>query len=142
MQHSDTLMGTQKGYDDMKTKESMENYLETILVLQKQLGNVRAIDIATELNFSKPSVSNALKKLRAAGYVTIVEKSHILLTESGRAIATAVYERHCIISESLMSIGVSKDTALSDACRIEHVISEETFTCMKQHYLQHKAQSE
>ncbi len=126
----------------MQTKESMENYLETILLLQERYGNVRAIDIATELEFSKPSVSNALKKLRAAGYVTMVEKTHIVLTEEGRAIAKAVYERHCVISNLLMDIGVSQKTALEDACRIEHIITDETFTHMKQHYMKNKSTKE
>lgn len=117
----------------MKTRESMENYLETILILEKSCNYVRAIDIATELGFSKPSVSNAMKKLRAEGYIT-VEENRILLTDAGRAVAEAIYERHCVIADSLMRIGVSRKTALEDACRMEHIISEETFDCMKRHH--------
>lgn len=122
----------------MKTNESMENYLETIFILEQKSSYVRAIDIATELGFSKPSISNAIKKLRAAGYVTLEEKTHICLTETGRAIAAATYERHCILSQALMRIGVSQKTALEDACRMEHIISEETFLAMKRHHLAHQ----
>ena len=122
----------------MKIQESAENYLETILILEQKNNYVRAIDIATELGFSKPSISNAIKKLRAAGYVTIEEKTHIRLTDTGRAIAAATYERHCILSQALMRIGVSQETALEDACRMEHIISEETFLAMKRHHLAHQ----
>ncbi len=118
----------------MKTRESMENYLETIYLLDQKTGFVRAIDIATELGFSKPSVSNAMKKLRAEGYITVEEKSRIVLTPEGRKIAEDTYERHCVIAASLMRIGVSEETALQDACRMEHILSEETFACMKRHH--------
>ena len=112
----------------------MENYLETIYILQQKTGYVRAIDIATELGFSKPSVSNAMKKLRAEGYITVTDRSKIALTEAGRKVAEATYERHCVIAASLMRIGVSEKTALEDACRMEHIISEETLACMKRHH--------
>lgn len=118
----------------IKTRESMENYLETIYILQQKTGYVRAIDIATELGFSKPSVSNAMKKLRAEGYITVTDRSKISLTEAGRKVAEATYERHCVIAASLIRIGVSEKTALEDACRMEHIISEETFACMKRHH--------
>ncbi len=118
----------------MKIRESMENYLETILLLQNKTGYVRAVDIATELGFSKPSVSNAMKKLKAEGYISVEDKSRILLTDAGRQVAESTYERHCVIAASLMRIGVSKETALEDACRMEHIISEETFACMKQEH--------
>lgn len=118
----------------MKTRESMENYLETIHVLDQKTGYVRSVDVATELGFSKPSISNAMKKLKAEGYVLIEEKGRIVLTEKGRAVAEATYEKHCVISHLLMDIGVSEKTALEDACRMEHILSEETFACMKAHH--------
>lgn len=118
----------------MKTRESMENYLETIYLLEGKTGFVRAIDIATELGFSKPSVSNAMKKLRLEGYITIEEKNRIVLTEKGKELAKSTYERHCVIAASLIRIGVSRETALKDACRMEHILSEETFACMKRHH--------
>ncbi|MDD3394376.1 MAG: metal-dependent transcriptional regulator [Anaerotignum sp.] len=115
----------------MKVQESMEDYLETIYVLEKQTGYVRSIDIATALGFSKPSISNAMKKLKTNGYIEMEERGCIKLTEKGNALAMGTFERHCVISEILMGFGVSKEAALEDACRIEHVISEETFTGMK-----------
>lgn len=118
----------------MKTRESMENYLETIYVLDRKTGFVRSVDVATELGFSKPSISNAMKKLKTEGYVLIEEKGRIMLTEKGKALAEATYERHCVISHLLMDIGVSEKTALEDACRMEHILSEETFACMKAHH--------
>lgn len=120
----------------MKVQESMENYLETIHILNLRTGFVRSVDIATELGFSKPSISNAMKKLRNEGFVQIEDKGRIVLTDKGRQIAERTYERHCIISQMLIEIGVSRETALEDACRIEHFISEETFSCIKAHYLQ------
>ena len=117
-----------------KIQESAENYLETILVLKERNGNVRSVDIAAEMGFSKPSVSNAMKKLKAEGYITVTDRSKIALTEAGRKVAEATYERHCVIAASLMRIGVSEKTALEDACRMEHIISEETFACMKRHH--------
>ena len=116
----------------------MENYLETIYILQQKTGYVRAIDIATELGFSKPSVSNAMKKLRAEGYITVTDRSKIALTEAGRKVAEATYERHCVIAASLMRIGVSEKTALEDACRMEHVISQESFKHLRDAYNAHK----
>lgn len=122
----------------MKVQESMENYLETIYMLEKQTGYVRSIDIATALGFSKPSISNAMKKLKADDYITMEDRGCIQLTEKGEAIAKGTYERHCVISEILMHFGVSEETALEDACRVEHVISEETFASMKKFlHLQH-----
>lgn len=115
----------------MKVQESMEDYLETIYLLEKQTGYVRSIDIATALGFSKPSISNAMKKLKANGYIEMEDRGSIKLTEKGMAQAMCTYERHCVISEILMGFGVSKETALEDACRIEHVISQETFLGMK-----------
>lgn len=118
----------------MKTQESMENYLETIYVLDQKTGFVRSVDVATEMGFSKPSISNAMKKLKAEGYVQIEEKGQIVLTEKGKTVAVNTYEKHCVISHWLMDIGVSRETALEDACRMEHILSEESFECMKKHH--------
>ena len=117
----------------MKVLESAENYLETIYVLGRQSSGVHAIDIAGELGFSKPSVSIAMKRLRENGYITIDEFQHISLTPSGLAIAEQVYERHDLLRRLLMRLGVSEEIASSDACRIEHVLSEESFACIRRH---------
>lgn len=111
--------------------ESAENYLETILVLENKIGDVRSIDIATEMGFSKPSVSVAMKQFRENGLITVDEHGHIHLTAKGAAIAQRVYERHQVLSRLFLAIGVSKETALEDACRIEHDISDETFERIK-----------
>jgi len=111
----------------MKMQESGENYLETILILQKRNGSVRSIDIATELNYSKPSISRAVKLLRENGYILVDNAGCITLTDSGEKIAESMYERHTTISKYLVSLGVDKEIAAEDACRIEHVISQETF---------------
>lgn len=118
----------------MKLHESPEDYLETILILSSANENVRSIDIAGYLGFSKPSVSVAMKKLRENGYVSMDPYGKVSLTESGREIAEKVYERHQVISKILISIGVSEETALNDACRIEHVISDESFDKLKVYY--------
>ena len=115
----------------MKLYESAEDYLEQILILSNKNGSVHSIDIAKSLNFSKPSVSVAMHKLRDNGYIIIENDGNIVLTEEGRKIASSVYERHVLISEALMSIGVSKEQALIDACKIEHDISIETFEALK-----------
>lgn len=117
----------------MKIHESAENYLETILVLQKRNGYVRSIDIATELNFSKPSISNAMKQLRSKGYIQMDESRLITLTEKGRKVAEQIYERHQLISEFLEMLGVDSHTAAEEACKIEHVLSKETFEKFKEH---------
>ena len=117
----------------MKILESAEMYLETILVLQKRLQAVRSIDIANELSYSKPSVSVAMKNLRENGYIYTDGDGCITLSEQGREIAQSVYERHTIVSELLIRLGVSAETAAEDACRIEHVISEETFQKLKEY---------
>ena len=117
----------------MKIHESAENYLETILVLQKRNGYVRSIDIATELNFSKPSISNAMKQLSTKGYIHMDESRLITLTEKGRQVAEQIYERHQLISEFLEMLGVDSQTAEEDACKIEHVLSKETFEKFKEH---------
>ena len=112
----------------MKIHESSENYLEAILILSQRNGHVHAIDIAAELNFSKPSVSIAMKKLRENGYIAINEQGHITLTDSGMEIAQRIYERHTFLSAWLASLGVDVVVAAEDACRMEHVISAETLT--------------
>ena len=122
----------------MKIHESAENYLETILVLQKRNGYVRSIDIATELNFSKPSISNAMKQLSSKGYIQMDESRLITLTEKGRQVAEQIYERHQLISEFLEMLGVDSHTAAEDACKIEHVLSKETFEKFKEHVNQMK----
>ena len=118
-----------------RSNESIEDYLETILTLQKKLGQVRSIDIANEMNFSKPSVSVAMKNLREKGYITIDEGGHILLTENGEKQATDVLEKHTILTNWLISLGVDKEIAQEDACRMEHDMSDETFLALKAHIL-------
>lgn len=125
----------------MKLQESGENYLETILILEKRNGIARS-DVATELGFSKPSVSRAVSILKEGGYVTIGNIGQLLLTDKGRQVAQNIYDRHCFIKECLMFLGVSPETAEADACRLEHVLSEETLTCMKAHYEKHMPKSE
>ncbi len=117
----------------VKIQESAENYLETILILKNKKGMVRSIDIAHELGFSKPSVSIAMKNLRQHGYIDVDTKGFIELTESGREIAERIYERHTFISRWLENIGVDPKVAAEDACRIEHVISAESFEAMKRY---------
>lgn len=111
--------------------ESAENYLETILILGKKKGAVRSVDIATELGFSKPSVCVAMRNLREHGYIVTDSDGLITLTETGYEIASKVFERHETITEWLTGIGVSADQAAIDACRIEHVISQESFDCLR-----------
>ncbi len=125
----------------MKIQESAENYLEAILVLSREKGEVRSIDVANHLNFSKPSVSVAMKRLRQDNYIRVDENGHLFLLPPGKAIAEKIYERHCVIAEILMSLGVGQETAFQDACKIEHVISEESFSHMKAHFDQHKNQA-
>ena len=117
----------------MKIQESAENYLETILMLSQVKPHVRSIDIATELEFSKPSVSVAMKNLRENGYILVDASGHITLTETGRAIAETMYERHTLLSNWLMYLGVDQKTAVEDACRMEHVLSATSFEAIKQH---------
>ena len=117
----------------MKVHESAENYLETILILSQKNGNVRSIDIANHLEFSKPSVSVAMKNLRSQGHILVDRDGYITLTESGLQIAETIYERHTLLSSWLIHLGVSKETAMEDACRMEHVISAESFAAIKRH---------
>lgn len=118
-----------------RSNESIEDYLETILSLQKKLGQVRSIDIANEMNFSKPSVSVAMKNLREKEFITIDENGHILLTESGKKQAEDVLEKHTILTNWLISLGVDIEIAQEDACRMEHDMSEETFSALKAHIM-------
>jgi Mn-dependent DtxR family transcriptional regulator len=117
----------------MKVRESAENYLETILMLSQKGEKVRSIDIVNELEYSKPSVSVAMKNLRTKGYIAIDEDGHITLTAKGRKIAETMYERHIAISDWLISLGVDKKTAIHDACKMEHVMSEKSFLAIKTH---------
>ena len=120
----------------MRIKESAENYLETIYMLKAKKGNVRSIDIVNELEFTKPSVSIAMKNLRENGYITMDSDGLITLTDKGNAVAEKMYERHTVISDLLVALGVSCETAADDACRIEHVISEESFEAIKKYVKQ------
>ena len=115
----------------MKTHESMENYLETILVLSLNGSHVRSIDIVNELEFSKPSVSVAMKNLRLKGYIVMGSDGYISLTEKGRKIAAKMYERHVAISDWLVFLGVDKKTAVQDACKMEHAMSEKSFLAIR-----------
>ena len=114
--------------------ESGEMYLETILLLSRKQPRVRAIDVGTEMGFSKPSVSRALGILKKDGYLTVDPDGHIALTESGRAVAEKIYERHTLITAVLTDLGVDEKIAAADACRIEHVISEESFEVIRSRY--------
>ncbi len=122
-------------YIKHKSDESMEDYLETILLLQRKNGHVRSIDIATELEYTKASVSIAMKSLREKKLITMAETGYITLTDDGLKKAESVLERHTLLSNWLISLGVSEQTAIEDACRIEHDISEETFEILKKHAL-------
>ncbi|MCD8390941.1 MAG: metal-dependent transcriptional regulator [Firmicutes bacterium] len=115
----------------MRIRESAEDYLEAVLILKNKNGYVRSIDIAHYLNFTKPSVSVAMKSFREEGYVVVDEHGYIMLTEKGMAIASKVYERHNVIARAFMALGVSEKTAYEDSCKIEHVISEESFEKLK-----------
>lgn len=117
----------------MNVNESAENYLETILILSKRLPAVRSVDIANELGYKKPSVSVAMKNLREKEHISVDDSGFITLTPSGREIAEMIYERHLLFSNWLMRLGVSKQTALEDACKIEHVLSKESFEAIKRY---------
>ena len=118
----------------MKLYESSEDYLETILILRNKNGNVRSIDIVSDRGFSKPSVSVAMKKLRENGYISVDEKGYISLTKLGEEVASKTYERHLVLTDLLVSLGVSEEIAKKDACRIEHDLSDETFEAIKKAY--------
>lgn len=114
-----------------KYNESAEDYLETILMLSRTLPVVRSVDIATEMDFKKSSVSVAMKNLREKGHITVTDAGFIYLTDSGKKIAEMIYERHDVLTQYLTSLGVSDEIAEEDACKIEHVISEESFRVIK-----------
>lgn len=117
----------------MKIQESAENYLETILMLKNEKGLVRSIDIVQRMQFTKPSVSRAMSLFRENGYIVMDKEGYIELTEAGREIAERIYERHRLLTEWLIALGVSPDVAAQDACRIEHDISEESFSHIRAH---------
>ncbi len=117
----------------MKLYKSSEDYLERILIIQKEKGYVRSIDIAYDMNFSKPSVSVAMKKLRENGYIIVDDNGFITLTELGKEVANKTYERHIILTEILTKLGVSEENAKIDACKIEHDLSDESFEAIKSH---------
>lgn len=125
----------------MKIYKSSEDYLERILVLNKQNGKVISIDIANSMNFSKPSISRAMKNLKENNYITINANGEIDLTEKGLNIANRIYERHVILSSYFMRLGVSEEIAKEDACKIEHDLSDETFEAIKNHIKQEKSKN-
>lgn len=117
----------------MQNNESAENYLETILILSRRLPVVRSVDIANELGFKKSSVSIAMKNLREKHHITVTDAGFIYLTDSGREIAEMIYERHEMVTDFFVKLGVSPNVAAEDACRIEHIISAESFAALKKH---------
>ena len=117
----------------MKIYESAEDYLERILILKKEKGKVISIDIANSMNYSKPSISRAMKNLRENDYITFEENGEINLTEKGLNIAQKIYERHVLLTNYFMALGVKEETARNDACKVEHDLSEETFNAIKAH---------
>ena len=124
----------------MAVSEAIENYLETIYILSQQQNEVHAIDICSYLSYSRPTVSIVLRQMREHGLVTVNEDNHIYLTEEGQRIASRVFERHEVLTRMLMQLGVSHETAVRDACKIEHDLSDETFEAIKRHMAQHGAQ--
>ena len=122
----------------MHLQESGEMYLETILILSEKTGFVRSVDVCDYMGFSKPSVSRAIGILKNAGYVNVAKDGGLTLTESGEKIAKKIYERHSVLTELLKELGVSDETATSDACKMEHVISDETFEKIKEHASKYK----
>lgn len=115
----------------MSIHESGENYLEQILILSGQKDKVRAVDICAALGFSRPTVSIMLRELREGGFVTTAENGGLCLTQKGLSVAQRMYDRHCLLAKALMALGVSRETALEDACKIEHDLSDETVACIK-----------
>ncbi len=122
----------------LNINESAENYLETILMLSKKLPVVRSVDIANELGFKKPSVSIAMKNLRQKEHIRVTDAGFIYLTESGKAIAESVYEKHEFLSTWLQELGVSEKIASEDACKIEHIISQTSFEAIKDYVNKHR----
>ena len=122
----------------MQVHESSEDYLEAILMLKERKGYVRSVDVANELAFTKASVSVAMKKLRENGYVQVDTDGGLVLTEAGLAIARRVYDRHRLLTEFFVRLGVDPEVAARDACRVEHYISDETFQALKRHLAEHE----
>lgn len=123
----------------MKNNQSLEDYLERILMLQSEIGNVRAVDIARDMEFSKPSVSIAMKKLEEKGLVVVeADTGYLNLTDEGREIAKKTYEKHETLTSFFKTIGVNPTTAECDACKIEHDLSDETFECLQKYFLNNK----
>ncbi len=118
----------------MHIQESGEMYLEAIYILSQKQNSVHAIDISQHLGYSKPSVSRAMGILKTGGYITVDEENHIHLTVEGQVVAEKIYERHDILSKMLISLGVPEETAIEDACRLEHAISDESFAAIKNHF--------
>ena len=123
----------------MKKNESAENYLETIYILSKKLPVVRSVDIATELNFKKPSVSVAMKHLREKELIVVSDAGFITLTKEGLAQAEAIYERHTVLTQMFIALGVPANVAAEDACQIEHILSDESFDAIKKHLNEKKS---
>jgi Mn-dependent DtxR family transcriptional regulator len=121
----------------MNIHESAEDYLETILILKERLGLVRSIDVVHEMNFSKPSVSVAMKRLRENGYIEMDAEGYLTLLPPGEEIAQRIYTRHRLLSQFLEALGVSEENAVADACKMEHDLSEETFQCLVNHARSH-----
>lgn len=117
----------------MPIQESGEMYLETILYLTKEIGSVRAIDVAEHMGYSKPSVSRAVGLLKNGGYITVDEEGFLVLTDSGKDVAEKIYERHTLLTEFFVKLGINPETASDDACKIEHHLSDETFNAIKRH---------
>ena len=129
----------------MAVSEAIENYLETIYILSKQQNEIHAIDICSYLSYSRPTVSIVLRQMREHGLVTVNEDNHIFLTEEGLRIATHMYERHELLTNMLVMLGVSRETAMHDACKIEHDLSDETFEAIRRYmnqYTQQKTEKE
>ena len=118
----------------MRLKESVEMYLETILILSKKSSSVRSVDVGEYMGFSKPSVSRAVSLLKSGGYINMQKDGSLILTEEGKKIAEKIYERHTLLTQMLVKLGVNEDVASSDACKIEHDLSDETFNAIKKHF--------
>ena len=121
----------------MVIQESGEMYLETIRILREKNGRVRSTDIAEYMNYSKPSVSRAVGLLKNGGFIEVEKDGSILLTEAGETVANKIYERHTLLAQLLVALGVSRETAAEDACKMEHAISDESFAAIKKHLSQH-----
>ena len=121
----------------MALQESGEMYLETILILSRKMGAVRSVDISEHMGYSKPSVSRAMGLLKAGNYILMEDDGHIRLTASGRAIAEKILSRHTVLTEMLVKLGVDREVASADACKMEHIISDETFDAIKNHMSQY-----